>query len=212
MAPDEPRPTGELPTRPVPTVSPAPFPEPLVAAPAQARRPARRGSGAAVVALAAVLVVVLVGSGLLLARMWRTTQAWEGSSAGWERLSSATASDLATARSDLAASQATLKTTSAQLATAQARITALANEKAQLGDTNAAQRQLADYQSRVSQAAGQVATALSACVTGQRRLIGYLKQADQYDAAQLTQFGQDVQTVCDQATDANTALQTELTR
>ena len=72
----------------------------------------------------------------------------------------------------------------------------LADEKAQLGDTSASQQQLADYQSRVSQAAGQVATALASCVDGQQRLIGYLQESDQYDQADLAQFATDVQTVC----------------
>lgn len=180
------------------------------AAPA-ATPPARRPR-TAVVVLSSVLVLVLVVSGLLLARMFSTTQAWEDSSADWEKLANDTANELASTQNDLATATAELEATSAQLATAQQRITELADEKAQLGDTSASQQQLADYQARVSLAAGQVATALASCVSGQQKLIGYLQDSAQYDAAQLTQFGQDVQTVCEQATDANTALQDELRR
>ena len=157
-------------------------------------------------------MLVLVASGLLLARMLATTHAWEDSSAGWQRLAHTTADDLATTQSQLATAQSQLDTTTAQLATAQARITDLANEKAQLGDTSATQQELADYQSRVSQAAGQVATALAACISSQQQLIGYLQESQKYDPTQLAQFGQDVQTLCGQATDANTALQAELKR
>ncbi|WP_231384195.1 hypothetical protein [Cellulomonas sp. URHD0024] len=215
MAPEEPPPREEQPTftaaQPAAAEPWAPRPpavEPVwQPAPTASRRPL-----VAVLVLSAVLVLVLVVAGLLLARMVTTTQAWEDSSAGWERLANKAATDLATTQSDLAAAQASLDTTTSQLATAQARITELANEKAQLGDTSATQQQLADYQSRVSSAAGEVATALTACIDSQQQLIGYLKEADQYDAGQLTQFGQDVQTLCGQATDANTALQAELKR
>lgn len=267
MAPDDPRPSDEMPTRPVPEAQPAradevgyahagwfsaghplaapvpppapaattppasgePVPDPVapgapaepVPVPAALEAPGgpaptaprrRRGARIAIVVLSVVLVLVLVASGLLLARMLTTTSAWEDSSAGWEKLANESATELAATQSELATTQAELDTTTAQLATAQTRITDLANEKAQLGDTSATQQQLADYQSRVSQAAGQVATALAACVTGQQKLIGYLKESEKYDAAQLTQFGQDVQTLCSQATDANAALQAELTR
>ena len=57
-----------------------------------------------------------------------------------------------------------------------------------------------------------MATALTSCVTGQQKLIGYLKDSASYDAAQLTQFEQDVQSLCQQATDANASLQAELKR
>ncbi|WP_426595384.1 hypothetical protein ACPPVS_07395 [Cellulomonas sp. McL0617] len=189
--------------------------DPIVGWPAEPEQPApraRRRPRTAVVVLSAVLVLVLVGTGLVLARMLATTRAWQESSAGWERLATQGATDLASTQGDLATAQSELDTTTAQLATAQTRITDLANEKAQLGDTNATQQELADYQARVSQAAGQVATALAACITGQQKLIGYLQESQKYDTAQLTQFGQDVATVCSQATAANTALQAELKR
>ena len=204
-APEVPRPQPEGHSKPdVFAGAPAPSEPP---APAATRRPRT-----AVVVLSAVLVLVLVASGLLLARMFATTRAWEDSSAGWQRLAHKGADDLATTQSQLATAQSQLDTTTAQLATAQARITDLANEKAQLGDTSATQQELADYQSRVSHAAGQVATALAACITSQQQLIGYLRESEKYDASQLAQFGQDVQTLCGQATDANSALQAELKR
>jgi hypothetical protein len=222
MPPDDSRPSDEAPTSPAPEVpSTQPqgsgYPEPgWFSGPPEPSEPsappATRRPRTAVVVLSAVLVLVLVASGLLLARMFATTRAWEDSTAGWQRLAHENADDLAETQSQLAAAQSQLDTTTAQLAAAQTRITDLANEKAQLGDTSATQQELADYQSRVSQAAGQVATALTACITGQQQLIGYLREADKYDAAQLSRFGQDVQTLCGQATDANSALQAELKR
>jgi Skp family chaperone for outer membrane proteins len=174
--------------------------------------PRRRGSRAATVVLAVVLVVTLVGAGLVLMRMLSTNQAWQDSTQQWETLARTTGEELGASQADLAATQAELDATTAQLVTAQERITQLADEKAQLGDTSASQQQLADYQARVSQAAGQVATALASCVDGQQRLIGYLQNATQYDPDDLGRFTSDVQTVCARATDANAALQRELDR
>lgn len=181
-------------------------------APAPQSAPRRRRPGIATTVLAVLLVATLVVGGLLLSHMLTTNQAWQSSTQDWETLARSTGTDLAASQADLEANQAELDATRAQLATAQQRITELADEKAQLGDTSASQQQLADYQSRVSQAAGQVATSLAACVDGQQRLIGYLQNSSQYDQADLDRFTTDVQTVCAKATDANAALQRELRR
>ncbi|MBO3084292.1 hypothetical protein J4035_06535 [Cellulomonas sp. zg-ZUI188] len=162
--------------------------------------------------LAVLLVAALVGSGVVLWRMLTTNEAWQSSAQKWETLARSTGEELAASQAELAATQAELDATAGQLAAAQQRITQLADEKAQLGDTTASQQQLADYQARVSQAAGQVATALASCVDGQQRLIGYLQNSDQYDPNDLARFSSDVQTVCGRATDANAALQRELDR
>ncbi|GIG23128.1 hypothetical protein Cch01nite_38520 [Cellulomonas chitinilytica] len=175
--------------------------------PAPAARPRRT-----VVLLTVALVLAVALGAALVGRMLVTTHAWQRSSAGWEALARTHGADLATAQGELADAQAQLTDAQTQLATAQARITELADEKAQLGDTSAAQSQLADYQARVSQAAGNVATALAQCITGQQKLIGYLEESDRYDPADLARFKQDVTTVCGAATDANAALQRELSQ
>ncbi|MBN9373921.1 MAG: hypothetical protein J0I40_00725, partial [Cellulomonas sp.] len=79
-------------------------------------------------------------------------------------------------------------------------------------DQTAAQQQLADYQARVSKAAGQVATALANCIDGQQQLIGYLADPSRYAPDQLTAYKQQVQDYCRQARDANTTLQSELAK
>ncbi|QHT58230.1 hypothetical protein GXP71_04995 [Cellulomonas sp. H30R-01] len=149
---------------------------------------------------------------LLTVYLIRTTSAWQRSSAQWEDLARTHGTALAQAQTDLEAAQAELTDTQTQLAAAQQRITELADEKARLGDTSASQQQLADYQARVSQAAGQVATALANCIDGQQRLIGYLRESDQYDPSDLQRFATDVDRVCGAATDANASLQRELDR
>jgi len=157
-------------------------------------------------------VLVLVLGTLLAVRLVTTTRAWERTAADWEDLARTHGTQLAQAQTDLEAAHAELADTQTQLATAQQRITELADEKARLGDTTASQQQLADYQARVSQAAGQVATALANCIDGQERLIGYLRESDRYDAADLERFATDVDRVCGAATDANASLQRELDR
>ncbi|WP_448629617.1 hypothetical protein [Cellulomonas soli] len=164
------------------------------------------------VLLSLTLLVVVAVSSLLVVRMIRTTHAWESTAAQWETLARQHGEDLAATRIDLDTASAELASTREQLSTAQARITELADEKAQLGDATESQRQLADYQARVSAAAGTVATALTSCVDGQQRLIGYLKDAASYDPGDLSRFESDVDEVCDAATAANTALQQELDR
>lgn len=205
-----PVPHGPVPSAPVP---PPPHPGAAVAASAsQAPRPAaapRRGRRAVRV-LAVLLVLVVLVAGGLVTYLWRTTDAWRSTSGDWEHLARQAATDLATTRADLDTARDDLAETREQLTTAQARITELADEKAQLGDDSAAQQQLADYQARVSQAAGQVATALATCIDSQQQLIGYLLDAEQYEPADLERFRTDVDGLCAQATAANAQLQEEL--
>lgn len=160
--------------------------------------------------LATLLVVVLIVSVPLIAYLWRTADEWRASSGDWEDLARGTHVELERTQGDLAAAQRTLDDTRDQLGTAQERITELADEKAQLGDDSAAQQQLADYQARVTEAAGKVATALATCIAGQSQLIEYMDDAESYEPELLAKFREDVDALCGQATEANEQLQDEL--
>jgi hypothetical protein len=166
----------------------------------------------AVVVLSVILGLVLAGSGGLTWYLLRVNAAWQQHSQELEALAEQRGTDLAQAQSDLEETRTELKAVQDQLATAQTRITQLANEKAQLGDESAAQQQLADYQHRVSQAAGQVASALSNCIDGQEQLIQFIQTSSQWDPAQLATYRQDVENYCGSARSANTALQAELAK
>ena len=179
--------------------------ETIAAVPARPRR-------TAVVVLAILLGVVLAASGALTWYLLRVNAAWQEHSQQWEALAEQHGADLAQARSDLEQTRTELAGVQDQLSTAQGRITQLADEKAQLGDQTAAQQQLADYQARVSKAAGQVATALANCIDGQQQLIGYLADPSKYAPDQLASYKQQVQDYCRQARDANTTLQSELAK
>jgi hypothetical protein len=171
-------------------------------------RTVARGWRPATIALGLVAALLVAGTTYL----WRTSDAWQQRAADYEDASRDLGALLADERARLTATNADLESVRDQLATAQTRIIELANEKAQLGDDREAQRMLADYQERISDAAGRVAKALDQCVQGQNRLIGYLRDAALYDPKDLDAYSTSVQQLCQQATDANTGLQGELSR
>ncbi|WP_344105660.1 hypothetical protein [Myceligenerans crystallogenes] len=168
--------------------------------------PARRARPGAAPWLALALVATLVLAGYL----WVTTTQWQATSAQWESEAHRYASQVATLDLQLDGANAELAAARDQLATATGRISELANEKAQLGDQRVASQQYLDYQMRVSEAAAKVAVALGQCVDGQDELITYLGDADAYDPGDLRRFRNQVDDLCDQARDANRALQQEL--
>lgn len=163
---------------------------------------------------ALVLLVLLLGASTVY--LYRTSTAWEARAGDYLDAGRGLGEELAGTRAALAGTEAELEAVRAQLSTAQGRIVELADEKAQIGDDREVQRQLVDYQQRVSEAAGQVALALDQCVQGQQELIGYLQNtvtgAAQYDEEELERFRGDVEQLCQTATEANIALQRELSR
>lgn len=187
-----------------------PAPGSLPPRPADADHEAAAGRRRLHPAVVWALVVLLIAATASTAYLFRTSNAWEDRAEAYLAASRDLGDELAGTRSELTGAQSELEAVRTQLATAQARIVELADEKAQLGDDREAQRQLVDYQARVADAAGRVALALDQCVQGQQQLIGYLQRADQYDPAQLEQYGTDVAALCQAATEANIALQDEL--
>ncbi len=180
---------------------------PPVAPPVVVRRRSR-----GLVAAVAVLSVLLVAALGLGGYLWYAADRWSADSAEWQEQARANGQRVAVLEAELDASNQELASSREQLATATTRITELANEKAQLGDTNAVNQALIDYQQRVSAAAGTVAQALQRCTDGQARLIEYLRTPERFDPDSLQQFADQVTALCQQAQDANTRLQTELQR
>ena len=170
--------------------------------------PRRHRVSRTVGALTVTLVLLLGLSGYLVV----ATHAHERASVEWHALAVRKADELATTQQDLDGATSELTAVREQLATATSRITELANEKAQIGDEVATQQQLADYQKRIGAAAATVASALNRCVTAQQTLIGYLRDAASYNSTDLARYSSDVDGLCRSAQDANTSLQTELTR
>jgi multidrug resistance efflux pump len=168
--------------------------------------PRHRGRSWAVVVLSVLLVLVTA----LAAYLWVRTDRYERYADDVEAQARVIGTDLATLRAEHDGTVAELAAVNDQLATAQTRITELADEKAQVGDDREVQRQLVDYQERISQAAANVASALTTCIDAQNQLITYLGDAAAYDPADLERFKSDVQGVCATATEANTELQRQL--
>ena len=160
----------------------------------------------AVVILSVLLVLVTA----LASYLWVRTVRYEEYAAAVEVQGRAVGADLAMLRSQHDGTLAELAAVNDQLSTAQSRITQLADEKAQVGDDREVQRQLVDYQERISQAAANVASALSTCIDAQNQLITYLEDAEAYDPTDLQRFKDDVRGVCNAATVANTELQRQL--
>ncbi|ACZ30345.1 hypothetical protein Xcel_1314 [Xylanimonas cellulosilytica DSM 15894] len=177
-------------------------------APPPSRPVRRRGAVAAVVVLTVLLLAALGLAGYL----WYAADSWRADSDAWQSQARAQGESVAELQTQLDATTRELGAARDQLATATQRITQLADEKAQLGDANAASQQYLDYQRRVSEAAGVVAEALGRCTDGQAQLITYLRTPEQYDPDDLERFADEVDVLCRQATDANVQLQQELTQ
>ena len=167
--------------------------------------------------VATVVALLLLATTGLAIYLFMSASGWRDQAKSYLGSSLELGGDLAGTRSDLSGARAELEAVRAQLATAQERIVELANEKAQLGDEWEITQQLVDYQERVSDAAGQVALALDQCVQGQQEFIGYLQREREstvptYDPAELAKFETDVEALCQAASEANIALQLELSR
>jgi hypothetical protein len=190
--------------------SPHPTSLPLVEHAHLAPPPAPRHRRRAWTVSVSVLSVLLVATASLATYLWLVTDRQDRRSAEIEAQARTIGTDLATLRAEHEGTLGELAGVTDQLETAQERITQLADEKAQVGDDREVQRQLVDYQARVSQAAANVASALSTCIDAQNQLITYLEDAASYDPADLERFKGDVQGVCAAATEANTELRRQL--
>lgn len=98
-------------------------------------------------------------------------------------------------------------TLSSQLTTAQQRVIELADEKAQSGDSvEFYEREIDELKTILSTSTG-VAGALTQCIVKKEELIGYLRDAQNYDPTELATFEAGVKARCDNAIAANVELQ-----
>lgn len=162
--------------------------------------------------IAVVLTVLLIAASALAAFFWVRSDRWAAYADHVEQDAGVIGEDLTVLRAQHDETVAELGRVQDQLAASQQRVTELAAEKAEVGDDREAQRQLVDYQERISAAAGTVASSLTECINRQQELVGYLDNAAAYDPADLEQFRQQVDSLCASAASANDALQQELSR
>ncbi|WP_127570980.1 hypothetical protein [Georgenia faecalis] len=194
-------PAGPGPADPVPAGPGAPAGPPAHGP----RRAASRRRWPLVVAVIALVLAVAAGVYLLV-----LARAWSERAAQLEESAQTLGTELAQSRAELTDADHALTTTQDQLEAAQEQIAELADRVAQTGDDREIQRQLADYQARVSSAATAVALAMDDCVRGQQQLIGYLDDAAAYDPTELADFRTRVGEFCTAATEANDELQRQV--
>jgi len=153
-----------------------------------ARKRARNRLIAAVIVLSCALGA-MVG---VTAYFWRSALAWEASSDAWEDQARRQGNDVAVLTAQLDGTAGRLSAMEGQLGTATSRISALADEKAQLGDENAIrqffleqQQANLDYQSRITAAATGATDALTNCTRSQDALIVALRANSSTDGSEI---------------------------
>lgn len=176
-----------------------------------------------VVVLSALLVLALAAGVyfLVLAR------AWSDQATRSEEQARDLGQDLARSRASLDTAEADAASLEDQLDDAQQRVTELADEVAQTGDDREVQRQVAEYEAEISEAARSVANLLQQCIAGQQELISHLEEraegnetpADDDESEEdeeppedeeLTELRDEVDGFCQQALEANDELTTQL--
>lgn len=193
-----------------PRADDAPAPAPVPDTGGRVRRVRRRRGW---IVLSVVLTLLLAGTTAGAAHLWQVSEAWIERDGEWRAHARGLAAELAETNVNLEDTVAELEVVRGQLDEAQARISELADEKARLGDEHAVVRQLAEYQERVSQAAGAVVTALDACIASQQQLIRWhrdVEEPDDEDFEAYAELAATVSDVCRSAQEAKDALQEEL--
>ncbi|WP_291380200.1 hypothetical protein [Demequina sp.] len=157
-----------------------------------------------------LLLVLLMVAGYIIYRLVDVSNQWEAQVEDVKAQNYDLGQRLADEQTQVIDLQGQVDTVSEQLRTVQQRILELADDVAQRDD-NAEfyARQISDL-TAVLTTASAVANSLNKCVDYKEQLIGYLKDPDNYDPAEVTEFENGVTKVCDAATSANSDLQTAL--
>ena len=162
----------------------------------------------AVAGIAAVVATLMAG---LVAYLWVINGQWE------QRVDRLTVDSydlgerLSAEQSQVVSLQGDLDLLNEQLTTAQERISELADEKAQLSDSQAAIQQEIELLEELAGLGGSVAFALNRCISAQDQLVEYLENSEAYDAGELAAYQDDVNTICTAAKNANDIFQEALT-
>lgn len=160
--------------------------------------------------ITSLLVALLIAASVIIYRLVDVSNKWEAQVEEVKAQNYDLGERLAEEQSQVISLQSQLDTVNEQLRTAQQRVLELADDVAQRDD-NAEfyARQITDL-TNVLATASAVANSLNKCVDYEQQLIGYLKEPDNYDPAEVAAFEKGVNQVCDAATAANVDLQTAL--
>src|SRR5690625_4457933 len=192
------------------TDSNRPTPQFEVHSTARPTRPRPQKKPWALISVCALLSLLLIAAGGVGFYLYQTTDAWRHRSGELTERVQDLANEIATVSEEFDATVSALERTETQLDTARDSITELADEKAQLGDEHAVQQRVVEYQERVSEIAADILFALDECISGQNRVIDYIKDADRYDTDDLKRIEGEVADYCSDATDASEQLLEEL--
>ncbi|MCB2412594.1 hypothetical protein LGT39_06990 [Demequina sp. TTPB684] len=162
------------------------------------------------IAVTSLLVILLGVAGYLIYHLSDVANQWETQVEDIKAQNYDLGQRLADEQTQVIELQGQVDTVSEQLRTVQQRILELADDVAQRDD-NAEfyARQITDL-TGVLTTASAVANSLNKCVEYKEQLIGYLKEPDNYDPAEVEAFETGVDKVCTAATSANVDLQTVL--
>lgn len=157
-----------------------------------------------IVAVVAILSCAGLGSGLAYAN--NSADQWHARASQNEAARARTQDELDDSRAqaeklqtDLTKTQGSLTAVTKDYNDATARIRALANEKAQVGDTLAQVQQI----TALSQ---QVSSKLDTCINNLRTLQGYVVRLDSYDINEVIAYATAVNRSCDEAQSLNATL------
>lgn len=158
------------------------------------------------------LSMLLVAAIAFIVYLWDVSRAWEDQVAQLDATSHDLGERLAAEQSEVVRLQQQLDITTEQLATAQKRITELADLNARTGDDVQYYVQEINRQRELVTMGSTVAAALNRCVEGQQQLVVYIRNAANYDPAELAEYEATLKRLCDSAVAANVTFQQALTQ
>jgi len=162
------------------------------------------------IVLTSILTALLIGMTVFAGYLWNVSDAWSLQVDKVDAANTDLGERLGAEQSEVVRQQAQIDLLSTQLATAQARITELADINARTGDD--VQYYVAEINARseLAATAAAVANALNRCVEGHQQLVIYLRDEENYDPADLTEYEASLTALCSNAISANVQLQAAL--
>lgn len=179
--------------------------------PHEARRRRSRRKGRTGWIVATFIFFLLFGTAAALDYyLWNTTQDWEQRAGELTEINYDLGGRLSSEQQTTMQLNSEIDLLTQQLATSNQTVTALSAEKAGAVDESAIYLQEIEALEGNLNSAGSVANALRRCMDGQQELVGYLRDAENYEPEDLEDFSNSVAELCADARLANDRLQESL--
>ncbi|WP_084075942.1 hypothetical protein [Demequina sp. NBRC 110052] len=157
-----------------------------------------------------VLAIATTVMAVLVYQMVGITEEWEQRSNEIDAANYELGQEIADANTTITQQTDRITLLTQQLDTAKTRISELADQTANFDDDRAYMAQQIDLLSGYVGSASSVANALGRCVDGQKQLVEYVKNAEDYEPQELLDYENSVNELCKAAQDSNAALQAQL--